>query len=52
MYSSAMRYLSSCSICVSSPKFLAALSRYDVTMFQPTLPSARWSTVEKRLASA
>lgn len=41
MYSFAIWYLSSCSICVSNPKFLAALSKYDVTIFQATRPSAK-----------
>ena len=38
MYSSALRYLSSCSIWCVKPKFLAAESRYDVTMLKATRP--------------
>ena len=32
--------------------FLAALSRYEVTMFQPTRPLLRWSSVPNLRASA
>jgi hypothetical protein len=50
MYSSARRYLSSCSICCFRPKFLAAESRYEVTILNAILPFVRWSSVENRLA--
>jgi hypothetical protein len=51
MYSSARAYLSPCGT-TSIPYALAALSRYEVTMFQPMRPLVRWSSVENFRANA